>query len=230
MLGALSLGVGATVGCNDDHDTSAGGKAGGAGTTAGGAGTTAGDAGMGGKARAGEAGSGEAGSGGVGGASQCDCGSDVNQATVPLSCACAAGLCTSFADDLRKYRAPGRFGLPYYVLLGTCAAGSHTLSFAEATEQSGARTYDANGSMVYDHFTGYDGLLPDACGFEAHFSLGSVTIGEDSDQSCSYCLLAGEDPPMEKESGAGGAAGANGAGDPYYPESNTPRCDPSVYE
>jgi len=228
----MMMGGGVTAGCSDDDAAAiADGKGGSGGEAAGRAG-----GGEGGATHAiGGSGSGGANVGGAGGAPQCDCGSDVDQATIPLSCACAAGLCTTFDEDLAKYQSPNRFGWPYYVLLGTCASGYHTLSYEEALEQGGRRTYDAKGNMVYDSFGGYDGVVPDACGFDDQFSLGSVTIGEDPSQDCSYCLLAGEDgPPQGSEGGAGGlggaSGGASGSPDRAYPESNTPPCDPSLFK
>jgi hypothetical protein len=112
------------------------------------------------------------------------------------------------------------------VLLGTCAAGYHTLSFQEALEQGGERTYDTNGDAIYDRFGGYDGSVPDACGFDEDFGLGTVTIGANPAQNCSYCLLAGHDD------GAGGDGGSGGADtrEPSYPASLTPPCDPSLLE
>jgi hypothetical protein len=236
VWGALTLSVGASAGCSDDDDSP--GSAGTAGS--GGAG---GKQSVGGTAEGGTAEGGAGGGGGAGGALQCDCGDDVDRAAVPLECACAAGLCTTFEDDLVTYRS-GRFGSPFYVLLGTCASGYRTLSYQEAFgEQGGRRTYDAQGRMVFDLFGGYSGVVPDACGFDDGFSLGTVTIGEDPSKSCRYCLLAGDDAGADQpgEGGSGGAsaggaetgdAGSGGGDDggPVYPESNTPRCQASDLE
>ena len=224
LVGAVALGVGAIAGCRDDDDVvhAGGGNASVTGT----AGRAAGGAGGG--AMPGGGGTGAAGAAGAAGKLSCDCGSDVNEATIPLDCACAAGLCPTFQQDLATYRSGLYFSLPYYVLLGTCASGYRTLSFEEATEQGGRRTYDSSGRMVHDYLGGYNGVVPDACGFKEHFSFGSVTIGgEDPATSCTYCLVDGNDQPSSDAEG--GAAGTS-AGAPYYPESKTQPCDPALFE
>jgi hypothetical protein len=171
---------------------------------------------------------GAAGLGSGAGALSCDCGEDVNQAHIPLDCACSAGLCTTFADDLAAFReTPLRLGAPYYVLLGTCADGKRTLFYSEATEQTGSRTYDADGRMLYKRFRGYDGAVPAACGFDEPFGLGRVTIGEDTARECTQCLLATDDPNPD---GSGGAGGADGDYPGWYPERGTAPCESSDLE
>ena len=143
----------------------------------------------------------------------------MNDAHVPLACACAADLCPTFEARLTEYQAPNRFGWPYYVLLGTCADGHRKLRFAEALEQAGESTFDDDGALVYSQFGGYDGEVPAACGFEQEPGLGSITIGEDPAQDCEYCLVAGMD------------LGAGGVGnEPAYQELDTPPCDPKQLE
>ena len=119
--------------------------------------------------------------------------------------------------------------MPYYVWLGTCAAGYHTLSYDEATEQSGTRTFDSTGRMVYDLFGGY-GAAPEACGFHQDFGPGSLIIGgADPAKACSYCMLARDDGTPSAE-GGGGAAGAASSGTSTHADLNTPPCDPSLFE
>jgi hypothetical protein len=163
---------------------------------------------------------------GAGGETTCDCGADVNAAAIPLACACEAGLCTTFAEDLAMYQRPGHLADPNYVLLGTCDGGYRTLRYEEATEQSRQHTYDADGHMVYDRFGGYGPLdMPKACGFAEQLSLGSVTVGDDSSKNCSYCLVTAHDEGVGE-----GAGGAGASASPYYPESLTAPCDPSLLE
>jgi hypothetical protein len=227
LVGSL-VGLGAMGGCSDDDDAlpapaaaGDGGAAGGSASGAAGANPKVGGASGGGGAGA-----------GAGGAITCDCGSDVDAATIPLDCARALGLASTFESDLNLYQNPNRFGWPYYVLLGTCAAGYRTLSFGEALEQDGLRAYDANGDMVYDWFGGYDGRVPDACGFDEEFSLGSVTVGTYPAQDCSYCLLAGHDEGAGGAGGDGGSGGSGGADtrEPIYPASSTRPCEASDLE
>jgi len=164
------------------------------------------------------------------GKASCDCGTDVDAAKIPLACACEAGLCTTFADDLAKYQRSDYLAFPNYVLLGTCDDGYRTLSYEQATEDARRLTYDADGHMVYDRFDGYGGVeMPKGCGFTTHLSLGSSTVGEDPSKNCSYCLVTANDEHVpgigEANGGAGGASGA-----PYYPQSRTPPCDPALLE
>lgn len=212
----LLLGASVAVGCGrDDDDTgelNGGGAAGSNAESPGGGGSKSDGGAGGGDEVAGAAGlAGEAGN-----AATCDCG-DASHPTVPLECVCEGGVCEpAFESALEEYRTRN-FALPYYVLLGTCADGYRSLSFGEATEQSGRRVFDADGRMVFDRFGGYGGIVPVACGFD-NVALGSVTIGEDLSADCSYCLLRGED-------GDAGGGGAGGAGaDPFYRESSTPPC------
>jgi hypothetical protein len=161
-----------------------------------------GDAG--GDGRPGSGGSpGQSSSGGDGtGADSCDCGDDASDAHLSLQCACAHGLCSTFAED----KARPTFALPYYFRLGICAAGYRTLTYKEATEQSRTSTYDADGNLVYASYAGYYNP-PAACAFERESGLGRVTIGEaDPAEMCEYCILAAEDPHG------------------YYPDSSGPKC------
>lgn len=157
------------------------------------------------------------------GALSCDCGELVHNAQIPLSCACAAGLCTTFEQDVARYRAePVRIPSPYYVLLGTCADGYRTIKYENALENSGESTYDADGNLVFRRDRGYEGVVPEACGFETKFLSGNITIGEDPAPECSYCMLVTDD------ASANGAAGAGN--DPRYPARGTAPCDPSDLE
>jgi hypothetical protein len=116
------------------------------------------------------------------------------------------------------------------VLLGTCDDGYRTLRHEEATEQSRQRTYDADGHMIYDRFGGYGPVeMPKACGFTEQLSLGSSTIGEDPSKNCAYCLVTANDEHVRGVGEATGGAGGAPAS-PYYPESNTAPCEPSLLE
>ncbi len=160
---------------------------------------------------------GEGGGGGAEAVAPCDCGDDPNDVHVPLDCACEHDLCSTFADDLELYQT-SNVVRPSYVLLGTCDGGYRTLSYAQAGEQSGTRTYAASGDMVYDSHGGYY-PAPSACGVEGD-GLGHITIGdEDPATGCALCLLVGADD------GQGGAGGT-----PYYPELQTPPCTPADLE
>lgn len=217
-VAGLAVGMGATAGCSSDK-TTGGTHVGGEG----GGGSTAGEAVGQGGARAG---AGDVGGAGASGEASCDCGTDVNAATIPLACACDAGLCSTFADDLATYQRPGFLAEPNYVLLGTCDDGYRTLRYEEASEQVRRRTYAADGRMVYDDFGGYGPIaMPKSCGFTEHLSLGSSTVGEDPSKNCSYCLVTASDEPV----GAGGAGGG-ASGSPYYPESLTAPCDAALLE
>jgi hypothetical protein len=222
VVTALAAGLATMGGCGDDDQAPAAGGAGAGGE--GGSGAKAGKAVDHGGAGAGGAGAGGA---GAGGEAPCDCGPDVNDARIPLACACDAGLCTTFDEDLARYQTDPQLGEPYYVLLGTCDDGYRTLSYEEATEQSRRRTYAADGRMVYDQFGGYGTQIPKACGFSEDFGLGSSTIGEDPSKNCEYCLVTATDEGVGG-GGAGGGAGASGS--PYYPESLTAPCEPALLE
>lgn len=228
----LLLGASVAVGCSGDDDDvgepSGGGAAGSNADSPGGGGAAGsntdspggggskidGGAGAGGDmARAGGLG------GGAGGAPTCDCGDNVEDAKVPLECVCEGGVCEPSFDEVREKYQGGKFGTPYYVLLGTCADGYRSLSYEEALENAGRTVFDSDGRMVFDRFSGYGDSVPEACGFEGS-GLGSVTIGEDPSHDCTYCLLDGDDAGS---SGAGGSGGEGG--EPHYPESKTPRCE-----
>jgi len=200
LAAGVALGLATTAGCSGDDDE-APAVAGRGGTTAGGQVATGATAG---KAAA-------QGGAGAGGEESCVCGSKLDHGTIPLECACDAGLCTTFEDDLARYQSAPQLGLPYYVLLGTCDDGYRTLRHEEATEQGRQRTYDAEGRMVYDRF---DGISPSSC---------VTTIGTDPAKNCAYCLVTANDDET-----SGGAAGASGA--PFYPESLTAPCDAALLE
>jgi hypothetical protein len=203
-------------GCSDDRERLAEGSGAVAGadsaqSEAGGGGATSDDLG---------------GHGGGGNTITCDCG-DERIPRIPLECACDAGLCSTFEEDLVRYQDPGLFGSPYYVLLGTCKDGYRSLSFEEATEQSGRRVFDGEGRMVYDTRVSIGASLPAICGADKPSPSPSVDIGEDPAPECTYCLLAGDDEGAGVPViGQGGGGGAGAAGEPYYPESRTPRCEP----
>lgn len=165
------------------------------------------------------------GAGGAGGApASCDCGDDASRVRVALDCACEHGLCSTFASDLARYQSQNNWGEPYYVLLGTCAQGYRQLRYGEASEQSGTRTYDASGMMVFDQHGGYYSP-PEVCGFdEDEGGLGTITIGsEDPAEACEYCLVVAHDP---RTWGGGGEGGGGEGGAPFYEESLTPPCPP----
>ncbi|HEX2872758.1 MAG TPA: hypothetical protein VHP33_15960 [Polyangiaceae bacterium] len=218
VLAGLAAGLATAAGCADDDAVPASGGTGGAGA-----------GGEGGSGTAGKAVS--HGGAGAGGEATCDCGTDVNVATIPLACACAAGLCTTFAEDLATYLRGQLLAEPNYVLLGTCDDGYRTLSHEEATEQVRKRTYAADGRMVYDYFGGYGGPeMPKACGFTDHLSLGSSTVGEDPSKNCSYCLVTASDEPVDDGAGGAGGAGGGASGSPYYPQSLTAPCNAALLE
>jgi hypothetical protein len=211
-VGVLALSLSAmAAGCSEDG-SSTGQNEGGAG--AGDGKPDGGTVSKGGGGSAGEA---------VGGSDSdpsCDCGDDVNDAHVPLECACGSGQCSTFETTLERYRAPSSFGSPFYVLLGSCSGGYRKLVYEEALEQAGESTFDAEGALVYSRFGGYSPTVPEACGFAEAPSLGAVVIGEDPSQDCDYCLVVAE------EGGVGGASN----GEPSYPESTTAPCTPSLLE
>lgn len=215
----MSAFLGASVGCTDEDaaEQAASGAAGEAGERAAG--------GSGGKADAGGAGAGGAGGAGVGGEATCDCRRDDNSAHVPLECACAAWGCTTLAEDASTL--PDQLGWPYYLLLGTCEGGYRQLTYGEAEENSGERTYDATGRLVYRSEGPYSVGVPDACGFEEPFGFGNLVIGEDPATGCERCLLAGE---RTRPGGVGGEGGTGSGDELPYPQLATSPCSAEVIE
>ena len=192
LLGAMLVAAGVTAACGDSADNPEGA-----------AGSPMAGAGGGGAAAGGSAGRPQAGDGGSGGEQPiCDCGDDPRFVHVPLDCACAAGLCTTLAEDLPRY-VDGQFGWPYYALRGTCASGHQMLLYDEACENSGARTYDAQGNLVYSSYGPY-GNADAVCGPGLDSAFGDFGIGtENPAKDCTFCLLSYGN---EDGVGAGGAA------------------------
>jgi hypothetical protein len=111
-------------------------------------------------------------------------------------------------------------GLPFYVRLGTCASGYRTLSYEEACENRGARTYDAAGRLVYSSYGPY-GSAPSVCGPSSDFA--DFGIGEtDPARDCTYCIVRQDD-------GGGGEGGQSAAVAECYPQLPTyMQCAPNA--
>lgn len=194
LVGPLLVVACVTAAC-DDSDDRPGGAAGSPAAGAGGGGA------------AGEsAGRSQVGGGGDGREpSACDCGEDPRFVHVPLDCACAAGLCTTLDEDLQQ-EFDRLLGWPYTVLRGTCASDYHVLWHQEACENAGARTYDAQGKLVYSSYGPY-GSPPAVCNPHVDSSFGDFGIGaEDPAKDCQFCLLAYGD--LAGDGGAGGTSGS----------------------